>query len=106
MNLQAIRGGFPSRDPYQILENYISNFRKANRIIIDVNYSLDRTKYLKRDFPKGTILIAISFIFLTFIFGVLFPIVKPDTNRFFLIWEPVVFYVIAFGELFLKIWRT
>ncbi|MBC8179177.1 MAG: hypothetical protein H8E19_17385 [Deltaproteobacteria bacterium] len=91
--------------PSSILKNYVQGYHSVKTVIKDTEYNLKRFNRLKRDFPKCTFLLSISAIFLTFIIGVMLPMIKPNIDPFFLIWIPILFYIIAFGFIFIKILR-
>lgn len=92
--------------PLSIVRNYVTGYRFVENVIKKTKDKMTRLSKLKRGFPKYTILLAITAIFLTFVSGVLLPMIRPNLGSIFLIWVPFVFYFSAFGFIFLKILRT
>lgn len=89
------------RDPCIILNNFRENLKKSEGIAESVKISLKKFDNFKVNLPPERILtVGFAGIFVIFILGVILPMLRNRVNKFFQIWLPSIFYIIAYGYIF------
>jgi hypothetical protein len=94
-------------DPYYLINDFLKNIQKATNILISTKHYLKRVDKFREGRPsKHLIRIGTVLLGIVFVLGVLYPLAFSRPERRLYLWIPILFYILGYGYIILKIYKS